>query len=479
MKTNLRLRLLVFVALVLSLATVQAAVEISETAVSINADYGDFSTEDQKFINKTTQITVRNTETSAVSVQTEVAGLPSSYNVPAISLVNIPSGETRVITFAVRVPHMQDSGEKEIGTIIIKDSNSNVQYDSVILKQDTESMLEVDELKVDYDYGDGSAQRDTFPGSTNNWELDRGIRPGSEVILTFQEIKNLFDRDYDDSNSEIDNIVITIDSSDSDLFKENFEEEYDLGSLEAEDKENLEIRFIVSEEADEDEYTLEIEIEGEDGEGAKHSIQKELVLTIERNRDDVRVSKFEIIPESPQACGQVQFEIEIKNFGTRKQDRAALQLFSDSLGIIESIPRITLEKYSNSDNSLRKTFTYDLAKKNIEPGRYAIDLTTFVNLDERSDLQRKQLDIVECSNEEVQVQEEQLPLAAEPDGVEAEENTPAEKISTGKIVQTVEDPYTSEDVLVSLIIISIILILAVIAIFITIIIRTISEVPKK
>lgn len=483
MNTHLRLVILTLLAFTLSLFTAQAAVEITETAITLDVNYGEFNTEDQKVISKTAQITVRNTENTAVTVQTVVTGLPSTYGVPMISTVNIPAGQSRTVNFEVKVPHLENSGLKDIGTITIKDSSSNTQYDTVVLRQNTKPMLRIDELKAEYDDKDGSSQVDTFDGSTNIWRLDKGIRPGSEVILTLKSIENLFDKDYDQDNSDIEDIIIKIDPSDSDLFKGSFEEEYDLGTLAAEDEEDLEIRFVVDEEVKDDEYSFDFEIEGEDGNGAKHSFTKELNFKIERNKDDVRVSKFEITPASLETCSKVLIDVEIKNLGTKKQDKAALQLFSESLGIIENIPSITLNRYSDDTNSFRKTFSYDFAKKKVLPGKYNLDLSSFIDIDERTDLQRKQLDVKMCGSDDQadkNREEGSLSTNAEDEaGTEPIIKVNESKISSGKIVQTIEDPYTSEDVLVSLIIVSIILILAVIAIFIVILIKDIKEWGKQ
>ena len=482
MDTKNRLFVLIFLAVILSLFTVQAAVEITENSINFEVDYNNFDDESQIVVRKTIEFTVRNTEFTPVLIKTSVTGLSSRYNVPAINQINIPAGETRIITFNIDVPHQQSSGERQIGTIVIKDTN-DIQYDSVSLNQDTKSMISIDELRVDYEDKEGNSEQQIFDEGDNKFTLRDRLQPGSEIILKFNNIKNEFDNNYDSDYSTIESLTLILDPSDNDLF-DDFDETYDLDDLEAGQSDDLTITLLINNEVDEGSYTVQIELEGEDGQGVKHSFTRDLDLRVERSNDDVRITKFEILPsETIEACEtNVRINVEIKNFGSDRQRESALLLFSDTLGIVENIPNIELNKYTNSDNNYKRTFNFNFNRKNVENGKHRIDVSAFVNSDEQADLEHKLITLTECTNSVqpiVNNLETNNQQQVDDKVITNSDKVNEEKISSGTIVRTIEDPYTSEDVLVALIVISMILILAVIAIFTMILVRTISEVPKK
>ena len=496
LRTVFRLITIFLLMLVITASSALAAVEITPAEVILNVDYGDLKDEDQTVIRRTFDIPVRNTETMAVVVSASITGLPSRYNAPTINTATIQPGETRMITVTIDIPQQQSSGRRQIGVIEVKNANTLALYDTALLIQDTKKMLAIDEISVEYEDLDGETERETFNGEDPKLGLDESIRPGSPVTISFKDIENLFDHDYDEDSSDIEDITLTIEADDEDLFKGNFEEEYDLGALGAEDSQDFEVSFIVDEEADEGAYVLTIELVGEDGEGAKHAFKTELTLELDRNKDDIRITKWEILPENPTSCDKkVIFNTEIKNVGTRSQNDVSIQLYSPSLEILQNIPDLKLNRFSKDDHSYSRSFSIDFSSKEIAAGRHDVEFNVFLDGDQ-VDHQRKTLAVGDCPKDQTNVpaSEEQKKSGEElesEDKLETSAGRAAEDakarrieadkttISSSKIVSIVEDPYTNEDVLLSLIIISLILLLAVIAIFTVIIIKTKSEVPKK
>ena len=493
---NLARGFILLLVLILTINTILAAVEITPAEIVLNVDYSDFTDEDQTVIRRTFDIPVRNTEAVTITISANVLGLPSLYNVPTISTATIPPGETKTITVTIEVPHQQSSGRRQIGVVEIRNANTNAQYDTALLLQDTKNMLAIDEISVEYEDLDGETEQENFDGDDSRLELDKNIRPGSPVTITFKDIENLFDRDYDEDSSSLEDITLTIEVDDEDIFKGNFEEEYDLGELTAEEKDDFEVTFEVDEEADEGTYQFNIELTGEDGEGYRHTLKTELKLEVERSRDNLKITKFEISPASPTICDKnVIFSTEIKNIGTRSQSGVTIQLYSPTLEIIQNIPNLNLNRFSKEGHSYSRSFLIDFAAKDLNPGRHDVEFNVFINDDELVDSQRKLLVVGECAgNKSAAGNADAAINALEDSNKENQDNDREEQklakkykakksssnfFSSGKIVQTIEDPYTSEDVLVSLIIISIILLLAVITIFTVIIIKNKSEVSKK
>ena len=131
----------------------------------------------------------------------------------------------------------------------------------------------VKELKVEYSDKDEKTQRDYFEDDELDVDLEHEVLPDSEIIFTFK-LKNLFDDDYDEDYSELEDIQITIEPDDDDVVRDDFEEDYELENLRAGEKISQEIRFFISEEADSQDYSFEITIEAEDGKGNKYSQEK-------------------------------------------------------------------------------------------------------------------------------------------------------------------------------------------------------------
>ena len=108
--------------------------------------------------------------------------------------------------------------------------------------------------------------------------------------MTFY-LRNLFDNDFK-ADGSLDEIEISLDSDDDDLFETPLEDKYlPESSLEAGKNLEFTIPFTISKDVDADIYTLELTITAEDGQGIEYSIEKELVLEIELDDDDVRIVK--------------------------------------------------------------------------------------------------------------------------------------------------------------------------------------------
>ena len=75
----------------------------------------------------------------------------------------------------------------------------------------------LDNLEIDYYSDDNDRETDDFSDSEDEFDLDRKVRPGTLFRMSF-DIENLFDNNYDEG--DFDEVTLTIESDDNDLFAE-------------------------------------------------------------------------------------------------------------------------------------------------------------------------------------------------------------------------------------------------------------------
>ena len=462
---------------VLLLANIALAVEVVDNKVEIDVLYSHFDDENQE-----TTIAV-NGQFSITSVEGEenlqavFVGLPTGYSANTITNIDVPAGATPiVVSFTINVPHTRDSGISNVGTIEIRSSTGTL-LDSVPLTQNTASMLELNDLDVDYVSDDNNREDDSFDGESTDaiFKLQENVKPGTEVTFTF-DIENLFDRDYDDGTLE--DVTITIEADDNDLFEDDFEEEYDLGDIDQEENEELVVSFTINEDVDADDYTFDITLEADDSNNVNHKVEKQLEIKVRRERDDVRISRMEILPSTipiDQISSGFTLDLELKNYGTRDQKNAAVSVFNQELGIDRKINDLTLDRFSDDDNTWSQILEFDLPK-NVKQKTYSLEVRTFIDRDKLINIQRIDMVVGPEAEEETQIpaeddeettdnNETDVPETETPDTTDNTEDS--NQITSSPIVSTVEESYATGDILIAALFVTVgLTIVAIIALFV-------------
>lgn len=464
-----------------------ADIQVVDDNIIIPVDYHDFNDEDQKTVAASTQFSLSNTGSSAVTVSIAVDNMGSDYTAESISDVEIQANSTsNPITLSLDVPHEKDAGEEKIGELVITAGSTQIRKDII---QETKSMFEFKKFEVSYTSDEGKPEDDRFDGDDESFSLDENVGPNTEVVLTFR-IENLFDNDYDEDNSILENIELKIEADDSDLYESDFDETRDLDDLDAGEDRTFDVSFTVDEDADEGNYDIDIEFEAEDGEGSKYEIKRTLKLDVERIREDIRITKTELSSSEINNCqgGSFSLQVEMKNFGTRDQKFSGLSIYNDKLDINENLDNIDLDRHSRRDNTYSKTFNFPV-KTSVKPGKYELEVNSYIDRTELIDTERVDVDVKACSTGEPQ-QEEEPEEESQQNNTQGSQDTSGQSDSqqgtgqtgtpsagqsdqsqdsssgstglTGSVVSTIENPYSAEDILVALIVIAIIVILALI-----------------
>ncbi|MDO8656147.1 MAG: hypothetical protein Q7K45_02835 [Nanoarchaeota archaeon] len=477
--------LLLAVLLLLVVSSVSAAIEVVEsTGINLSVDYHDFDRNSQPNIPKTVQFTVRNTGTENVTIQTATTGLPSGYSATSVANTLVNAGSTATIAFNLNIPHQKGSGTETIGTIILTNTATSTELSRVSLIQSTKSMLELNEVRVDYTDEDDESQRDDYDRNDQVFDLENKVLIGTEVTVKF-DIKNLFHKDYDDDGT-LEDIELSFDVDDSDLYQEDIDDEYTFNDVDADGEDTLTVTFIVSEQAESKDYDIDITIQADDGNNAVHKVERTLTLTVERKKDDVRITKAVIAPATITTCDtSFTLDATLSNLGKSRQRNVVFSIFNQKLGIDVKQSSIELDPFDNGDDTFSKKFTFPL--RNPPVGKQILTLKA-VN-DKQLDSEPVEVTIGACATapaveddeEVVEEPETNQPAAGTATGTintgasagNSNQGTTADAqvITSSAIVETIENPWTKEDMLIGLFIIAIIMTLALIIIFFIILLK--------
>ena len=478
--------LLFAVLMVLLASQAWAAVEIVEDTITLAVDYNDFRDDRQRTIAETVSFTLRNTGSTESNASVTITGFPSSSYTVETKPVTLAAGASQTTTLQVQVPHLKGNGKETVGTLVA--SVAGVQADTAVVEQVTTNMLELSKIEVEYTDEKGNTQHDSFSEDDSEFVLEDNVQVGSPFTLKFT-IENHFDSHYDSDKSTLERIELTADAE-NDVFGDDFENNYDFDDLDAEDSEELTLDLKIDDQADDDTYTVELTLEGVDGEGTRYRIDRDLKLEVKRQQNDVRIVQARLTPAAPTTCdATVSLDVELENFGTRDQDFAALKVENAKLGVEENIAPLPLDRHGRSGDTLRRTVPLDIEDAAV--GTYPLRITVFYNGDKVSDDDVVDLVVGKCSTPPAP----QAPLSpsgsssttgAIPAATSAPSSTasaggtaaagaspaPAPAVtSSAPIIQTTERSYSANDFLLGSMIVMMVLLVAMIGLFLVILTR--------
>ena len=220
-------------------------------------------------------------------------------------------------------------------------------------------------------------------------------------------------------------------------------------------------------------YGILIEAEGEDDNGNSHADEMRLKLDIDKEPRDVVVEQASLFPEKIKCSGTSTLTAAIRNIGSRKEERARLEIVNKDLGINYLKREITLEEDPfDEDNKFTQSLIVTV-DKSMKPGIYPIEVKSYLQEDVIWETKTANLEVEACGTiaEEQQAEEnetEELPEEAnetEPVQIteeEEEETTESEEVHVLGPTTTTEVPFTKKPLFwVGIILLNIIVIAAV------------------
>ncbi len=459
--------LLVLFTLFLLVSFAQAEILIEETDLNIPVNYGDLTDNEELDPFTGHQITITNNGELTEVLTLEITNLDSKHKDFLLNenSLTLKANESKSVSLSGKTPVGADQG-KHAGVAKLKITSATTDK-SFDLNTEVESMIEINKMYVHLD-GNKEASVD------GDGEKVEAI-PGNEVELRFR-LENKFHEDYDNGDIEGTITVIMDDSDFGDDIDEEEDFQLDADERITDDDDEVVISFNIPEDADDGNYDFKITLEAEDENEAKYETEWEFTIKVERENDDLRFENLMILPEQIDCNRNIKVSTEVMNYGSDKQKYALLTITNAELGIDEN-HNFNIKSGSSSDNTEIYQFN-KLIDENVKAGTYMLEGFLYYDYNEFSHSIKTDLIVKDCviEEEEEEVDESKTTVITSTldlenknvaTGNQADTNNPANtnQLSSGTIVDTVEDSYNQEDVIIAALIVIIILMLAMIIIF--------------
>ncbi len=305
----------------------------------------------------------------------------------------------------------------------LKIYSGSIEIGSISLRIVADSQLELDNVKF---LVDGSSK------SIDEGDTRKDVRPGSKLEIK-GDVRNTFSKN---DGIVIEDVTVEITIKDIDD-GDDLEESDDVRDIDEDDKEGFSVEFEIPEDVDADEYTVTILVEGDDENGAKHSVEWDNVkIKVEKDKHDIQITRVTVLPSKVSCSRNVNINVDLKNQGTNDEDEVVLRIENADLDISEedtSIPEI--EEGTGEDTEYSKTYSFKIGD-DVRAGTYPIRIIVYYNTDDQSDSDTASLIVENCVVEEVKKEEEPPVVVVTPPTKVEEEEEP--EIITTPITETTE-----------------------------------------
>ena len=327
-------------------------------------------------------VTVKNVGTfeSLSDVQIQLIGVSSNsvspkYNAQIADGLSteeqkLDAGESASVTLKIDVPEDENGGKHSIGKLkVTGNSNNGLVAKEVTIYLQPKSLLTVSKVKVN--------------GETNG-ELSL-----SEVNDVEVEVSNDYSKDIEDLT-----VTVKILTKDDDVVdeKEKLIEELASGK-----EESTTVEFdLKNEDLDENEYHLEISVDGEATDKTKHQTTYTKTVKVDRSDEEVAITRADLTNSKLLCVSKTALHVTVKNNGEKDQNNLLLKVRNSGLNLELVKSNIDLEKYSGSDNEYEATFDLDLTDAAADTYPLTVEV---VDSDDVLDSEEVQLEVKACATE--------------------------------------------------------------------------------
>ena len=310
-KTKLHVIFAVVLLVGILIQSAAAAVDVAASDLTITIDYEKLKDNDKTVsFDKTVKLT--NNGNAAENITLSFENVPSDYtfSVSPASLT-LAANASQDVTISGKAPVNVDQGTHDAATL--KVSTASGQASTHPLKTDVAPMVEIKTLDV---YINGYKEKSIDEED----ETIKDVMPGDEIELKFT-LENLFDEDYDEGDIDGE---ITLQLDDSGFGEDIDEEEsYD---VKANEEQEITFAFIVPLDVDDDDFTLDIKLEGKDDNKAAYEENWKLTMEVERRKNDVRIDSLTVSPAEVSCVRKVQLSAKVTNYGSNNQKHTSLTI---------------------------------------------------------------------------------------------------------------------------------------------------------
>ncbi len=321
--------------------------------------------------------------TEIVAIST--SNVPSNFNTQfSKTSTTLAPGATDSITLTLSIPLSQDSGVRTIGQAVLSFSGTSNSKD---IKLETASKLKIEDVDVKVD---GRTSSNLNDGDT----IGRDAQPEDDLEFDIP-VKNLFSSS---SNIDINDIEIKVTIQDIDDGDDLDDDKSNIDANAGSD-EKAKFKFKVPLQVDEDTYIVLITAEGDDDNGATHISSVKIRLKVNKESDDVRITKSDLTSDTLSCVRSSSIRVEIRNFGSDDQDDAAVVAVNRDIGLNARVDDINVDSnVDDDDNRFSRTFDFTVPES-VRPGTYQIEVITFINNNNEMDKKLVPLRVQSCTSE--------------------------------------------------------------------------------
>jgi len=425
--------------------TISITVQAQNPSVSIGeVDFGNVD------LNETTSTKSFNIKNNGnMNLNNILVTWDSDYDKYNITFTNDVTSTLNVgVTDSASV-HIYIPGDQSTGTLTIPlkftSDELNTTFD---LKANVRGRLRITDLDVKVDDKTDSNLQD----KEDDYKIGEKAKPESHVTFSVR-VENAFP----DDGPEIEDIVVTITIEEIDEDEDDLEEESEEFNLDPDDTKKVDLEFDIPLKVNEEDYSVIIEVEGEDEDGTSHRIVKTLLLEVNKETHDLMIKKVLLSPEMVQCTRTADLDVTVINIGSREEEEVVINVKSTALGIDITERDIELsEDPDDDDNEFEKTFELEIGD-DVKAGTYSIEVRTYYDEDKLEDLERVNLQVQDCKpvTPPVEEEEEEVEVITPPEEEEEEEITPPAAEEKEPFTQTTE--YVLLLVLVNVIVIIVVI----------------------
>ncbi len=264
--------------------------------------------------------------------------------------------------------------------------------------------------------------------------------PGDNIDLRV-EITNTFSTSTTDHEIRSIDIMIELNSFCPQNSDNEIDEEIRIDNLDPGADDSATFRFVIPDCAEEDNFDLDIRVEGRDEDGTEYAIDETVLISVDKKPSEVTLDLFQPEPQVLD-CEERTFSIAVEahNIGSLDED-AGLLIINDDLGINRfEFMDLRTGSWTDEDTMFEKTYTF-VVDEDVEAGDYDIRAEVEYNNNNDEVKRFQTVTVPECSETTDAENADDEAAEEEADETAAKSEEPAQETTS----TTVTIPETTEE----------------------------------
>ena len=317
-------------------------------------------------------VTIKNigSSESLTGLEAELVGVDVKYltqlnnSLPAA----LAPGDSATLTLKLTLPEDEAAGRHSIGALKI---SSDQDTKNVNIYVNPKSYLTVTKLEVN-----GKTSGDLNPEGDNTIEV---------------EVENEYTEEIED---------ITVTAKLLDVDGDDLEEESDSFDLDVGDDDTVTLTFdLSSEKLDEENYVLEITVEGKATDNSEQITILSKILDVDREKHRILIKSLDLGSSVLECLRQTSLRVKVENVGKNNENEVEIRVSNTQLELDQKKSNIGLDKYSGNDANYEASFSLNL--EDTSAGTYPFSIEVYRDGD-LEDSDEVTLEVKDCSQTKTQ-----------------------------------------------------------------------------